>query len=206
MKENPITEEESLGIINQMIRVARHEHQENGEGWLIWGWLLFISSVLSVIFAMMDLGRYIGFTWLAMLLLGLALYIFGHLRKQRNKKVKTYVQELLDKLGTAFFISLFLIIAASNISGTLNFGFGYYYILYAFWMYIHGTAIRFKPLLVGAFVNWAAALAIFLVSDFIYDMMISAVAVLVGYLVPGYMLKAEYKRNYLRQEKRIDGV
>jgi Flp pilus assembly protein TadB len=201
MNEKSLTEEESLGIISQMIRTARDEHRETGEGWLIWGWLLFIASVLSIVFAQLQMGRYIGFTWSAMLAVGLAVYVFGHLRKQRVKKVKTYLEELLDKLGTAFFISLFLIIAAAAISGRQNFGFGYYYILYAFWMYIHGSAIRFKPLLVGAFVNWAAALAIFLITDFRYDMAVSAVAVLVGYLIPGYMLKAEYNRNYSRQEK-----
>ncbi len=206
MEERNLSEEESLGLINQMIRVARDEHRESGEGWLIWGWLLFIASVLSAIFSKSGLGRYIGFTWTAMLVIGLVIYVFAHVRKQQMKKVKTYVQDLLDKLDAAFFVSLFLIIAASYISGDHNFGFGYYYILYAFWMYIHGSAIRFKPLLVGAIVNWAAAVAIFFIEDFSYDMIVSAVAVLVGYLIPGYMLKAEYKRNYLRQEKRIDGV
>ncbi len=53
------------------------------------------------------------------------------------------------------------------------------------------SAIRFKPLIVGAWVNWAAAIGIFIVDSFRYDMMISAVAVLVGYLIPGYMLRAE---------------
>jgi Flp pilus assembly protein TadB len=206
MEEKNLSEEESLGLINQMIRVARDEHRESGEGWLIWGWLLFIASVLSVVFSWSGMGRYIGFTWTAMLALGMVIYLFGHVRKQQMKKVKTYVQELLDKLGTAFFVSLFLMIAASNIRGDQSFGFGYYYILYAFWMYIHGSAIRFKPLLVGALVNWAAAIAIFLIKDFSYDMIVSAIAVLVGYLIPGYMLKAEYKRNYLKDEKGLDGV
>lgn len=206
MNEKELTKEESLTLIQQMIRVARDDHRENGEGWLIWGWLLFTASVLSFAFAALRIRGYIGFTWTAMLVVGLVIYVFGHVRKQRLKKVKTYLEDLLDKLGTAFFVSLFLMIAASSLGGDQNFGFGYYYILYAFWMYIHGSAIRFRPLLIGALVNWAAALAIFLITDFQYDMLVSAVAVLVGYLIPGYLLKAEYKRNYSREENRIDGV
>ena len=202
MEDKKLTEEESLGLINQMIRAARDEHRENGEGWLIWGWLLFAASVLSVVFSFTNMHRYIGATWTSMLVIGLIIYLLGHVRKQRMKKVKTYVEDLLDKLGTAFFVSLFLIIAASSLGGSQNFGFGYYYILYAFWMYIHGTAIRFRPLIIGAMVNWAAALAIFLITDFAYDMIVSAVAVLVGYLIPGYMLNAEYKRTYSREEKK----
>ncbi|MEO5648203.1 MAG: hypothetical protein ABIQ56_07550, partial [Chitinophagaceae bacterium] len=76
----------------------------------------------------------------------------------------------------------------------------YYYILYAFWMYIHGSAIRFKPLIIGAYVNWTAAIGIFLVKDFAIAMLISSVAILVGYLIPGYMLRSEYKRKFNQQE------
>jgi hypothetical protein len=108
--------------------------------------------------------------------------------------VKTYVQELLDRLGAGFFISLFAIVAAGFISKT-SFGFGYYYILYAFWMFIHGSAIRFRPLIIGAYVNWMAAIAIFLLKDTTQIMIVSAIAVFIGYLVPGYMLKVEYKKK-----------
>jgi hypothetical protein len=40
MEEQKITEHESLQLIQQMIRVAKEDHRENGDGWLIWGWLL----------------------------------------------------------------------------------------------------------------------------------------------------------------------
>jgi Flp pilus assembly protein TadB len=206
MEDKQLSGEESMNIIQKMIQVARDDHRENGDGWLIWGWLLFLSSVLSAIFAHLNLLSYISWTWSVMLITGLSIYIIFHVRKQNRQRVKTYVQELLDKIGTGFFISLFAIIAGSSIQQKGNFGFGYYFILYAFWMYIHGTAIRFRPLLVGAFVNWAAAIAIFFIKDTRLDMIISAVAILVGYLIPGYLLRYEYKKNYIREESRKHGV
>jgi Flp pilus assembly protein TadB len=204
MDEKNLTGQESLGIISQMIRVARDEHRESGDGWLIWGWLLFAASVLSAVFSYLEMGRYIAWVWSVMLITGLVLNIFFHMN--RRKKVNTYVQDLIDRIGIGFFISLFAIIAASFLSRNHNFSFGYYYILYAFWMYIHGSALHFKPLLVGAVINWVAAVAIFIITDFKYDMIVSAIAVSAGYLVPGYMLRSEYKRNYSRQEKSPDGV
>jgi Flp pilus assembly protein TadB len=189
-----------------MIQAARDDHRENGDGWLIWGWLLFIASVLSFVFFYVDLKIYISWIWTGMLFIGLIIYMVGQVRKRKNNKVKTYVQDLLDKLGTGFFISLFSIIAGGSIQHSGNWGLGYFYILYAFWMYIHGTAIRFRPLLVGAFVNWSAAIAIFFINDFSYNMMISAAAILIGYLIPGYMLRSEYKKKRLRQESREYGV
>jgi hypothetical protein len=194
MEERKLTEHESLQLIHQMIQVAKTDHRENGDGWLIWGWLLFIASVSSAVLDYVDLRKYISWVWTATLGVGLIIYLIFHVLKRKDEKVKTYVQELLDRLGAGFFISLFAIIAAGFIIKT-SFGFGYYYILYAFWMYIHGSAIRFRPLIIGAYVNWMAAIMIFLLNDTAQIMIVSAVAVLIGYLVPGYMLKAEYRKK-----------
>lgn len=202
MEEKKLSGEESLLLIRQMIQVAKDEHREKGDGWLIWGWLLFMASVSSAILSYAKLGRYVGWVWLGMLAVGLMVYAIGHLRHQSKEKVQTYVQELLNKIERGFFISLFAIIAAAYLSDS-NFSFGYFYILYGFWMYIHGSAIRFKPLIVGAWVNWAAAIAIFLTKDFQYDMMISALAVLVGYLIPGYMLRAEFRKKMQSSDRII---
>lgn len=202
MEEKKLSGEESLLLIQQMIQVARDEHREKGDGWLIWGWLLFGASVASIIMSYAKLGRYIGWMWLGMLAVGLVVYAIGHLQKQKREKVHTYVQELLNRIENGFFISLFAIVASSYISDS-NFSFGYFYILYAFWMFIHGSAIRFRPLIIGAWVNWAAAIAIFGVQDFKYDMMISALAVLVGYLIPGYMLRAEYRKKMQSSDRIV---
>lgn len=202
MEEKKLSGEESLLLIRQMIQVAKDEHREKGDGWLIWGWLLFVASVSSAILSYAKLGRYIGWVWLGMLAVGLVVYAIGHLQKQKREQVQTYVQELLNKIEYGFFISLFAIIGGGFINNNSS-SFGYYFILYAFWMFIHGSAIRFKPLIIGAWVNWAAAIAIFLTKGFQYDMMISALAVLVGYLIPGYMLRAEFRKKMQSSDRII---
>ena len=193
MEERKISEHESLHLIQQMIQVAKDDHRENGEGWLIWGWLLFIASIISAVLVYLQVEGFFSWVWTGTLVVGLVLYIFFRSRK-KEEEVKTYVQELLDRLGTGFFISLFAIVAASAISRH-GFAFGYYYILYALWMYVHGSAIRFRPLIIGAYVNWAAAIIIFLLDDFGVIMIVSAIAVLLGYLIPGYMLRTEYRKK-----------
>jgi hypothetical protein len=195
MEEKRLTEHESLLLIQQMIQTAKDDHRESGEGWLLWGWLLFIGSILSAILYYLDRKTYLQWVWWGILFIGLTTYLITWLVKKKKEIVTTYVHSLLNRLETGFFISLFAIIAGIMLGGNAGFAFGYFYILYAFWMFIHGAAIRFRPLMIGALVNWAAAICIFIVKDFMYDMIISAVAVLVGYLIPGYMLKAEYKKS-----------
>ncbi len=193
--EDRITHQQSFSIIEQMIAAAKNEHREKGDGWLIWGWLLFIASIVSAILVVTGNNNFIGWVWTGMLIIGFAIGFFLSEKRNKNDGVTTYIQDLLTKLGAGFFISLFVMIAASYITHSY-YGFGYYYILYGFWMFIHGSAIHFRPLIIGAFINWAAALAIFLTRDnFLFVMIISSVAILAGYLIPGYMLRSQFKKS-----------
>ena len=192
--QETFSKEESLNLITKMINQAKNENREKGEGWLLWGWLLFIASLTSAVLYHFNLGRYIGLLWNVMGLIVLIYFVYGIVVKKKTKQVKTYIEELLDKFEIGFFLSLITIIAGSAIINS-SFAFGYYFILYAFWMYIYGSAIKFKPLLFGAYISWAASLIIFSINDFKYGMIVSAIAVLLGYLIPGYMLRNQYKKS-----------
>ena len=194
MENENFSKEESFNLIAKMISRAKNEYSDNGRGWLVWGWLLFAASSASAILKHIELTKYISWLWNVMGILVLLYFIYEITRK-KTVKVKTYVEEMLDKFSAGFFISLITIIIASGIAGN-GFAFGYYFILYAFWMYIYGSAIHFKPLIIGAYVNWAAAILIFIVDDFKYGMIIAAIAVLVGYLIPGYMLRNQYQKSH----------
>lgn len=201
--EEDFSKTESLRLIEQMISAAKNDHRESGQEWLLWGWLLFSASLLSALLVQINQPQYIGWIWTAMTLSVIICFIWES-RKKKTVVVKTYIGELLEKFSTGFLISLLTIITATTIVANINkdnsgqslaFAFGYFFILYAFWMYIHGSAIRFNPLIIGAFVNWAGAIAIFIVKDFKYAMIISAIAVAVGYLIPGYILRNQYKKS-----------
>lgn len=198
--EKELSHTDSLQLIEQMIGAAKDQHNERGEGWLIWGWILFAASALSVIFSYTGLDRYVGVVWTAVLPVGLAVYLLTHMGNRKKEKVKTYLSTLLNRIEAGFFISLVVMIVGSNIVGNYHhqyghYYFGFYFVLYAFWMYIHGSTTRFTPLIIGAYFNWAAAIAIFFLTDFKLIMMVSALAVLAGYIVPGYIQRAQYKKT-----------
>lgn len=200
MAEKKMSESESLELIRNMIQTARDEHNDNGLGWRVWGWVLFVASFgtyLSMEF------RWKGSYWLWNLALpvGIVLMVLSALRKRTHKKNLTYAQDLLDRIGIGFFASLLSMIAGINIyfayttdPGDIDF-WGFFYILYAFWMYIHGSALKFRPLIIGAVLNWLAGILMFRISDMKYEMLIGAIAILLGYLVPGYLLFLQSKKR-----------
>lgn len=193
---------ESLNIIEQMISAARDDHRERGDGWLLWGWLLFVASVLSAVFMATENEHLVTWVWPVMLGVGIVSNIILVASYKRRRPVTTYIQSLLNKLEIGFFVSLFILILASYLS-RMSFAFGYYYVLYAFWMFIHGSAIRFKPFIIGAIVNWVAAIAIFILHDFYDAMIISSLAVFIGYLIPGHMLRRKYYQSMKKEDYSV---
>lgn len=113
--------------------------------------------------------------------------------------MKTYVDELLKLVDIGFIVSLFIIIFSINISVSPNDGFGFFLMIFGFLMLLKGGAVKSRSLIVGAAVNWAGAIAIFINKEFKYDMLIMAGAVLVGYIIPGLILINAYKKNKIAE-------
>ena len=189
--DQQLSNEKSLAIIQQMISQAKTNLTDNGISWLLWGSMLILASVSTFVFINIGSGNlFLGwdiFGAVTIVLLGYDAF------KPKRKKVKTYVDDLMRMVDIGFFICLFVIILSINISVSPNEGFGFMLMAFAFLMLIKGGAVRSKALMVGAVVNWAGAIAIFINKDFKYDMLIMAAAVLIGYIIPGLILWAEYK-------------
>ena len=52
-----------------------------------------------------------------------------------------------------------------------------------------------KSLMIGAAVNWAGAIAMFVNKDFRYDMLIMAIAIFIGYIIPGIIMWSNIKNK-----------
>ena len=207
MEEKEISERESLLLIRQMIQTAKTEQKDDGMGWIIWGWMLFLASVLTIFnqrYKWLDpwffWNAFGAFTLLAMLY-EIIVYLFF----RKTNRVRTYTQDLFDKLNTGFFISLMFIIFAMNISINPRYGFPLLINLYAFWILIYGSALNFKPSVIGAYLSWAADFASLFVKTFEQVMILHAVAVLLGYIIPGHMAYREFKKLHAK-EKVFEGV
>jgi hypothetical protein len=132
---------------------------------------------------------------------------------KRVERVKTYTGDLFSKLNTGFFICLMFIVIAMNV-GTkiisekqgvtdltiINLGFALLINLYAFWALIYGTALSFKPSVIGAYCTWAIGLVALFAQDFEKVMWLQALAVMAGYLIPGHL--ANYQFRKLRREEK----
>lgn len=182
-----------MEIIQQMISQAKTNFTDSGLGWLLWGTMIFLASLSTYFF--IDLGSetiFLGWNIFGGVTILLLIY---DVVKPKQKKIKTYVDELMQMVHIGFFVCIFIIIFSINESVGPNSGFGFLLMIFGFLMLIKGGAIKSKALMVGAVVNWIGAIAIFMNKEFKYDMLIMAGAVLIGYIIPGLILWAEYKKT-----------
>ena len=202
MEDKQLNEQESLLLIQKMISTAKQEQTDNGMGWIIWGWLLFLASTftwLNLKFQWLSTFFFWNMFGIATILL-IIWEIFRYYSGGKKVKVKTYTSDLFDKLNIGFGISLFLIILSMNIGYPASVhpvkGFALLLGLYGFWILIYGTVLNFKPSVIGAFITWAFAFASLFVPQDRFDltMVIHAVAVLCGYIIPGYMANRQFRK------------
>ena len=192
-EETQLSKEKSLEIIEQMIQKAKSNFTDNGYGWLLWGSMIFIAS-LTTFFLIESGSGNIFIIWNVFGGLAIILLAYGFLKPKRES-AKSYVSDILRYVDIGFTVCLFIIIFSMNVAVSANTGFGFLLMLYGFLMLIQSGALKFKPLLVGAIVNWIGAIAIFLNTEFKYDMLITAAAVFIGYIIPGLILRAQFKKE-----------
>lgn len=221
MEEKELSQKESLLLIQQMIQTAKKEQKDDGKGWIVWGWLLFAASVLTVLNMRLHWFKELflfwnlfgAFTIIYLLYKSIAYFFFS-----KTQKVKTYTSDLFARLNTGFFISLLFIILSINYGarvlyarygvddGTpVRIGFALLINLYAFWVLIYGTALSFRPSIIGAYCTWAIGFAALFMKTFEQVMLLHALAVLAGYIIPGHIANRAFKKLH-RKENVSEGV
>ena len=199
-EEKPLSEHESLLIIQQMIDTAKQEQKDDGKGWIIWGWAIFAASVLTIINLRLDWFSTFFF-WNSFGLLTLVLMAYEIIRDfflRKPKKVKTYTQVIYQKLNIGFFVCLFFIIVSMNVGVGPMKGFSLLLALYGFWILIYAALLDFKPSLIGAFLTWAFGIASLFAPSFEWVMIFHAAAALCGYIIPGHIAYREFNKLHSR--------
>lgn len=211
-EEKQLTEIESLSIIQKMIETAKTEQKDNGMGWIVWGWMLFTASVLTLLNMRFDWFDQTFVFWNLFGGVAVIIMVVNQVRSRfsaRTQTVRTYTGDLFRKLNAGFFISLGVIILALNVGATVvwnatrsmeaanvivNIGFALLINLYAFWILIYGAALNFKPSIIGAYVAFALGIASILIHEFEWVMILHSIAILVGYIIPGHLANNAFKK------------
>jgi hypothetical protein len=191
--EQPFNEQNSLQLIESMINKAKNNFSESGTLYLLWGFVIFICSLvqfISIHFFKSENGNYIWFlTWLV------AIYqVIFISRKEKKEKVKTYTADIIKYVWICFITCLFLLIfilikqkSFISINPAIL-------VLYGVPTFLSGTILKFRSLITGGIICWILAIGSIFVPYDLQLLFISA-AVVAAWIIPGFLLRKKFKNQ-----------
>lgn len=183
--EKILTGEESLKIITGMINRTKMNISQGSFHLLFWGWLITVCSLSEyILYRFTDFQQpyYVWFFVIPGILVSL---IYGFI-KGRSQKVYTYADRLYMWVWIGFLVAavILFVFLSSNLGNV-----GPYILLMAGYpTFVSGVIIKFRPLVIGGLCFWILAVVAHFASPSIAPLAVP-VAMLAGYLIPGYLLK-----------------
>lgn len=185
MEEKPITQNESLFIIESMIETTKKRITKLDSYYsLMWGYLVLIASFLNYYLLDAGYGEQSYLAW-CLMLIGAIVSIILNLKQKSNQKIATYFDKVLTFLWSGFMICLLILV--------FNMQFIDFKIiplilmLYGIALFVHGGILKFIPQIIGAVTAWIGCLVAFRV-DMVYQLLIIAAVVIIAYIIPGHIL------------------
>jgi hypothetical protein len=185
-EENPLTAQESLDIITSMIREAKGNMKRNGFYFLLWGWVIIVANL--GMYTLQKIGyEHYYVVWAITVPAWIISLVRGY-RQGRAERITTHLDTVSMWLWLTFGVTIFTLVAfGSKINYELN---PVILTISAIPTFLSGVVIRFKPLVFGGVSFWVFGIICFLTPQETQPL-IGAVAILCGYIVPGYLLKTK---------------
>lgn len=185
----------SLQIIRETIEVARRDLSNDGFHFLLWGVLLGATGVCHYWLSDVAGVSWSPFVWAAPLALGFpAAFIYEYRRHKRQPSANNIIRRWYSWTWFGFFATMTILIIWSQqheFSPT-----PLILAVAAFAVFVSGLILRFRPLGYGAGAIWVGSLACLWVEG-AQDSLVFSAAVILGYLIPGIMLRQQARDGHV---------
>lgn len=181
----PLTPEESLHIITSMIRQSKGNFQGQSFHFLLWGWVVAIIN-LSIYF-LLNFSTYDHpyYLWALSIPAAIVSFLYGW-RQNKRARVVTHLDRVNSSLWICYALTIFTIVLfGAQLNWQLT---PLILMITAVPTLVSGVILRFRPLMYGSTVFWLLGVISFMVS-FEVQHLLAALAITLGYLLPGYLLK-----------------
>lgn len=189
--EKELSSQDSLALITDMIRKAKREVAGDGSFQiLLWGWTISICNLGH--YALMKAGVVNSYLiWLLVIPTTIVSMVYG-IRKGKKARVKTHLDIVISQLWIAVFVGIIIVLGFMNI---LEFNQNpVILILAALGMFVTGTLIRVNLVKLGGVILGLGAIIAFTL-PVMDQYLVAGIAIILGYLVPGYYLKKNYRER-----------
>ena len=191
MEEKELTPQESMALIESMIGKARKRYSDNSFYFLFWGWIVLTASLTHFYLLTYTTFEHPYIGWSLTVIGGIVSGIVGA-KRSKNAEVKNYTDNMYGWLWLSLGMAMFTIIFNGELIGWNTIPF--ILLLAGVGTSVSGAMMGFRPLQIGAVVFWILTFVAFRQPEN-YQMLTMAIGIAAGYLIPGYILKANFKKH-----------
>lgn len=184
LTENELQPSESLRLIADVIGKTKENIKEHGRLFLLWGWLIAAASILFFILHTYTAFKFYFLPFPVLTIIGIIITLQAY--SKQSAIAETYIGYYLKMLWLALGISFIIVVFINVVKGNLPFT--YTLLLGGIGTLVSGLVLRFRPLVIGGGCFLAACIASVFIAH-TYAPLVQAIAVIAGYLIPGYLLK-----------------
>lgn len=184
IEETTLSPGESLALIQGVIARTKERYRDNSFYFTLWGWLIAIAGAAFFVLHQFTGFKYFFLPFPVLVLVGIAFSVIRY--QQRPRAVETYTDFFFSRLWMAVgigFIVTVTVAVSQRLSPIL-----FTIVVAGIGTLVSGMIMRFRPLIAGGALFFAAAIAGVFVPDAYRPLLLSA-AIVLGYLLPGYLLK-----------------
>jgi hypothetical protein len=191
MTEEKFSPEQSLKIIQSMIEKAKQDVADNSFYFLLWGWLVFTAALLHFSLIKFTDYRHPYMAW-NLIFIGIVASIAKGIKENKRERVKTFVGDTMKYFGISMII---IYLGLAFIFGRYDlwtYSYPIYILVFAGSCFFMGSLMQF-PLLKWAGVSCLGIVAASIYVGFEWQLLLMALAVLIGNIIPGHLLTTKEK-------------
>lgn len=184
IREHHLDPAQSLEVIAAVIAQTKENIKGYSFLYLLWGWLIAIASFSFFLLQHYTSFKYFFLPFPLLAVTGIVISLWRHsaMRHQSETYIASYLKKLWLVLGISFALVIFI-----NIVETAT-PFTYTLLIGGIGTLVSGLVLRFKPLVSGGVLFLLfSVISVFTPDN--YKPLLQGIAVITGYLVPGYLLK-----------------
>ena len=191
-EENDLSPLKSLKLIAEMIETTKNSISDRSHYFLLWGWAVVIGCLTQYYLkAVINYPKHY-YAWLVTPVAIVIHFIFVY-KDYKKDRVKTFINEANVYLWTALGLSFFALFFVFSKIGW-QYCYPFYILFYAIGTYVSGSLIKFKPMISGGLACFALVV-ISVYQTYDHQMLVTAFAIVISYIIPGYMLRYRYKKQ-----------
>ncbi len=187
-RDEHLTPEQSLDLIGKMIAQAQGKVRQGGFHFLLWGWAITLANFgMYYILTFTSFPQYAPAVWFITIPTWIISIIHGS-RQRREANPQTHLDRITMWLWLCTALLIFpIVLFGFKINYQIN---PVILTLIALPTFLTGIMLRFKPLLFGGISFFVSGIICFMVGSHA-QYLVGGVAMIFGYLLPGYMLKSQ---------------